>query len=192
MLCWLLRLFLVSNLGSGFSVVGFHSHSLGLFHFPLFPLVYVWAVSILKVWSFLSRALWFFAGMYALFVLVYFVTFLPLSRLLCFRCFRYVSSSFGVTLAFRWLFFFWPAFLVLCVDDWSHSFLFEKLFYLRFYFLPFSDPSFSWPRHSIVRWGKLVFVLDLLYAQDLYWVSVTMIFSFLCDWGFRFRFCVVF
>ncbi|KAH0942165.1 hypothetical protein HID58_001802 [Brassica napus] len=27
-------------------------------------------VSILKVWSFLSRALWFFAGMYALFVLV--------------------------------------------------------------------------------------------------------------------------
>ncbi|KAG5414239.1 hypothetical protein IGI04_001806, partial [Brassica rapa subsp. trilocularis] len=31
----------ISNLGSGFSVVGFHSHSLRLFHFPLFPLVCV-------------------------------------------------------------------------------------------------------------------------------------------------------
>ena len=98
--------------------------------------------------------------------------FLPLSWWLCFRCFMHVSSC--VNLTFLWLFFLWPAFLVLCVGVWSRFFVFGDCFVSDFIFLPFSYICLFWPRYYIVRWGKLVFVLDLLSALDLYWVSVTM------------------
>ena len=56
MLCGLGSLFLVSNLGSVFSwsVVSF---------LLMLPLVYLFKVSLLELWSFLSRALWLLAGM---------------------------------------------------------------------------------------------------------------------------------
>ena len=69
MLCALGRLFMVSSLSFGFSVVGFHSLPLMFFYlFLMHHLVYVCGVSLLRLWFLLFRVLWFFASMSALYV----------------------------------------------------------------------------------------------------------------------------
>ena len=141
MLCGLRKLFLVSRFGFDFSMVCFHSPSLSsCFSSFLLSLVQV------------CRALWFFAGIGTFSVVVQFIRcFLPLSWWLCFLCFRHVSSSFVVTMAFRCYSSSDPfsLFFALVLD--RPPLCSRDFFVSNLSFYPFYDICLFWSRQSLVR-----------------------------------------
>ena len=178
MLCGLIRLCLVWSLIFGFSVLTSHSPFLRLFlfisYFPWYRCAEL--VSWILVFSIQSFVFFLLAGATCLCLF----SLWGVSYLLAGGCsFGDLSMCLSASWWLRPSVIILPltCFLGSFVGVWSQSFVFGDCFVSDFIFLTFSNHCLLWPKYFMVRWDKLVFVLDLLSAPDLYWVSVIMTFS---------------
>ena len=112
MFCALGRLFMVSSLSFGFSVVGFRFPTLRLFIF--FSCIPWCRCAELVFWSFGFFYSEFCGSSLSWMPCMYLFSLwgASISWWLCFWCFRHASFCFVVTLFFWWSFFLWPVFLV--------------------------------------------------------------------------------